>query len=126
MGNLDKRKLDIETTTVAIREAIMSYYKGTCVERMVDPNNIHIHPIEVNRRYQYEREISGIRSPSRLWIGNAPIMELWKNSNKVIYYDVVLKRSPELRIIRSKLTKFFREYLKDVKVEVQHGTIYDN
>lgn len=124
MGNLDKRKLDIETTVMALRERIVSYFNGSCVDMMVEAHNIAIHPMNAQNRYQYQRELIDVRNPSILWVGNAPIMEMWKNGNKVVYYDLVLKRSPELRIVRSKLTKFFREYLKDVKVEVKHGTIY--
>jgi hypothetical protein len=123
MDTTDIRKLEIETTVMAIREVLMTYFKGSCVEFVTNSGDIYLSEKVMPRNYNYQRDIARLLDCRRLYIKGLPIMEVHKNENTVIYYDSILKRSPELRRIRKLLTKFIRAYLVSVKLEVKYGTI---
>ena len=123
MDTTDVRKLEIETTVMAIREVLMTYFKGSCVESVTNRGDICLNEMVVPRNYNYQRDLAQLMDYRRLYIKGVAIMEVHKNENTVIYYDSILKRSPELRKVRKLLTKFIRTYLVSVKLEVKYGTI---
>ena len=119
--------INIQTTVMAIREELMNYFKGGCVQTMVQNSPVQFSRIEGRTRYQYEREEIRNKQPRIVNLGNAPIMTVQKSPDKVTLHAAVLNRSPQFRAIREGLEEFLDRYLIGVTVEInEKGVTHAN
>lgn len=124
MGKTDD---SILATTMAIREQLMEYFKGTCVERFTDGSNVFLRELGGSSRYQYQRENTMRTRPCELMLGDLPLLKVQKMPDKVIFYEKILTRSPQLQAVYQELQTFLDKYLGAIEVEKdQRGVIYAN
>lgn len=107
--------------SMALRETIMDYYKGTCVQGFSLLSNYNIRvdriPLEndgTRRNFNYEREDWAQRNPLTVQFSGSKIFELWKDEHEVIFHPAVLRRSEALSIAYDQLVDFFNKYLPSV------------
>lgn len=99
----------ITTTTMAIRESLMRYFKGDCVETLIAQTNI--------RRKQMARytQPNAAQEKSLILAGDTPLLTVHRLPDTVIFHQAVLGRSPQLREVRRGLEVFLGKYLPDVE-----------
>lgn len=121
MGKItDKQKEDVEFTVMAIRERVMEYYKGTCVNRMDNPHNIGLR-IEDSApaRYNYQRQAIRQQDGQKMYIGNVWVASLQKSPHMMVLRNNKLQRSPQLEAVKAGVMDFMGRYLRAVEVKQQ-------
>lgn len=97
----NEQELAIQTQVMAIREQLMEYFKGTCVQRLADGAKIEIATVyPAHTRFTYERRELENRQPARVYLDQVPILGLIKAPDSVTFYEGTLGRSPQLREIK--------------------------
>lgn len=111
----------IQTTVMAVRETLMEYFKGTCVEKFTQDSNVTTTSVSPQQQgqFQYLRERESRQNPMMLWVGKVPILSLQKFPERVEFYARPLTRSPQLSQLYDELQVFMGKYL--VSVEVSHN-----
>lgn len=111
-------KISIEVTTMAIRETLMEYFKGTCVERLTENSSVRLRNIPASeRQYQYQRREYENKKPMTVMLGGLPIATVQKAPEQIKFHDKVLTRSPQLREVYRRLQHFMDKYLQGVEVK---------
>lgn len=107
---------DITTVVMNIRELLMNYYKGSCVNSITSSGNIRIvKDFNINRQqHLYERRELELVNKSILLIGDLRIFTLTHNPNKIVFYST-LERSPQLLGVRKGIETFMNEFLMGVE-----------
>lgn len=110
--------IGIETTMMAIREYVMGYYKGTCIEKVTGDNNISLRsPYMLEREpHAYQRQITKQKDIQYLQIADVLIATLQRMPLILTLHNTALHRSPELREIRLATLKFMHRYLRGVRI----------
>lgn len=121
--------LGIQTTVMAIRERLMEYFKGTCVERFTSDSNVQL--VNANRgqraEFQYLRQEVDKQRPTIVTLGGLPIMTVQLYPERVVFHDKLLDRSPELKKVRGGVEDFLKKYLNGVEVShSKKGVFYAN
>jgi len=106
----------IQSTVMAIRESVMEYYKGTCIERLTD-TNISRRGVHHNYHHLFERDNYALVDEQILRIGDTPIMNLKKNPDLTTLFGATLDRSKSFRAIRAGVETFFTKHLPNVALE---------
>lgn len=119
-----QEQLNIETTVMAIREEVMRYFKGGCVQRLIVNTNVklkshHSH----NTTYQYQRQSIEDKRPMLLLIGNTPILSLEQAPDKIIFHKGVMSRSKQLQEVMKQLEKFTKDFLSGVERDYSDASI---
>ncbi len=110
--------IGIEVTVVALREKIMGYFKGTCVESFVDSSYITMFDTsQATRGYYADRREALNQRKTIVLLSGVPLFTLQHYPEKVTFHTLVLRRSPELSQVEKELKKFFKEYLAGVEIE---------
>lgn len=106
-------------TVMALREELMAYYKGDCVQKLVHDGNIQrISLYNLHRReYQYQRREEANQDEQIVLVGKLPVFTMHRIPDTLVLHDLVLKRSPQFREIGKALEKFMATYLQGVVVE---------
>lgn len=113
-----------ELAVMRIREMLMEYFKGTCVESFVNAPNITFMQLQQPRgAYQYQRVQQQNERLSAILIGSSQFMTLQHYPDKVTFNELVTNRSPEFEKLFKEIDKFLGDYLPAVKVEVNDGTV---
>lgn len=109
--------------SMAIREAVMEYYKGTCIQGFNRLSNYNVGtsriPLEndgTRRNFNYEREDHQRRNPIAYYLDNAKMFELWRDGHEVIFQPSVMRRSPEMSAAYDQIRAFFDKYLASVTI----------
>ena len=105
----------IQSTVMAIRENIMEYYKGTCIERLTS-SNISRREVSHNYNYHYERDNYHLMDEQQLMIGSIPILNLKKHPEITILYGETLGRSKSFRAVNEGIEYFFAKHLDYVEL----------
>jgi hypothetical protein len=112
----------LEATVMAVREQLMKYYKGTCVESVTRNNNVGMGSVVdymSNRgRHLYEREALQHRNPKFIRIGSYPILSVEHIPDSLTYHLRVLEMSEGLKTVHSEVQDFMRKYLPSVRTSV--------
>ncbi len=114
-----------ELAVMKIREILMEYFKGTCVESFVNAPTIAF--IEIGRprgTYQYQRIAQQNEQFSGIYISGSQFLTVQHYPDKVTFNELVCSRSPEFKKIYKEVDKFLGDYLPAVKVEVNNGNVY--
>lgn len=131
---MDKTKLDTETTpdsvedgvrgfSMALREAIMDYYKGTCVQGFsslsqysVGYTRIPLPNDGTRRNFNYEREEHQRRNPLMYHLDGTIMFELWRDPHTATFHPSIMRRSEELSVAYDQLREFFDKFLPSVTI----------
>lgn len=108
----------IKATVMGIREEVMKYFKGTCVERLVD-HNVHRIPLArmIGRLpYQYQRNDLANRDPQVLMIGDVPIATLERIPETITLHTQVMRLTPGLLRVDTEVRCFLDRFLSGVPV----------
>lgn len=118
-------RLGVEATTMAIREELMRYFKGSCVERVVENNALRLINLADfrERSYQYQRRQLETQQPMLMQLGNVPLMTLQHAPEKVTFHCLTFERSPQLREIKKEVEKFLDKYLMGIEKEESHASV---
>lgn len=126
--SVDKTQFAIESTAMAIRENLMDYFKGTCVQRFTTCNvelvGVGLHIDHEGRAFNYEREQHSLRRPMHVLIGGEPVMQVSLYPSKVTFYTARTKPSSQLSKVVEKVSQFLDDYLPTVEKGEQDGPIY--
>ena len=113
-----------EIAVMRIREILMEYFKGTCIESFVNAPSISFMEIARPRgAYQYQRVQQQNERFSGIYFDNNQLLTLQHYPDKVTFNELVLNRSPEFKKLYKEVDKFLGDYLPAVKVEVNDGII---
>jgi len=122
--------------SMALREAIMDYYKGTCIQSFgslsqyyVGCSRIPLQNDGSRRNFNYERDEHQRRNPIIYRLDNAPMFELWKYDHEVIFDPIVMRRSEELSMAYDQILSFFNKFLPSVTIverETEYSRDYAN
>lgn len=112
----------IESTIMAIRENLMDYFKGTCVNYVTHSSNVYMSGERTRARHNYERELYQQQSPCVLYIHDTPILSVRKTPDTLILHEVVLGRSKQLQAVREAVEAFMAKYLQGVRIDVNRTT----
>lgn len=110
---------EVDIAIMAVREELMEYFKGDCVERFTERGAVRIRgkqyydPI---RAYWYERRERELASAGTLEINGTKIAEVSKEPAQLLFVTQTMKRSPQLRSLRKNIEKFMRDYLPVVEI----------
>jgi hypothetical protein len=116
---------DIKATAMALRETIMEYFKGSCVERLVTSNNIRVTSIENGRaEFQYQRRHIEEQNRKLVSLSGVPLFSMHKMPDTLTFYEDTFKRSPQLRAVNAELSVFMDKYLIGVEIKTEKGRIY--
>lgn len=120
---LDERATDF---TMALREGLMEYYKGTCIDNL---NKYYRHGIEFrgqpiefdrsvqHRAYNWQRDEHNQINPMTVMFYDSPLMLLRHQPDTATFIMPTLTRSEELKAVYGKVRSFFEMYLSGVKLE---------
>lgn len=114
MGSIDN---DTKLTIMNIRERLMDYFKGTCVERMTASGNVMLvkdYRIS-SEQHQYVRLAIQDENKHIMVIGHTKIFTLTNAPKKIVFYSC-LDRSPQLREVKKEIEQFMHDFLGGVEV----------
>lgn len=112
---------EIMLTTLAIREHLMEYYKGTCVDYRVHNDNLNFrNRNDEPTEFQYQRRLNEMRRGMDFHFGGAHLAAMRKEPDEFMFTQC-WNRSPQFRAIRENLKLFFHTYLPGVKVSEEEG-----
>ncbi len=113
MRKIDKK---IEATIMVIREELMSYFKGTCIDRIPVGTAVTVRELgESEGGYFFERRERDLAQARVIGIGYSPILKVRHNPEQVEFITPVLKRSPQLKLVQKELEKFLKTYLSGIE-----------
>lgn len=119
---MDATRIGIEATTMAIREELMRYFKGSCIDRLTVDRAVRLYPLgDMHQRYQYQRRERDLHDVRAVYIGQTKIAQVSKQPDKIKLDAPVLMRSPQFREIRKGIERFLKDYLRGVQVEYTEG-----
>ena len=99
----------VQPMVMAIREELMGYFKGGCVDRLVCNSSVEIHYTQqqrgMRRSERWQREF---KRPAILLMSSTPLLGLSQEPDTVVFFTGVMHRSPQFREIESELRKFLR------------------
>lgn len=107
-----------ELAIMAIREELMEYFKGDCVERFVERGVVRIRPknyMDETRPYWYVRREREVASEGFLELNGVRLAELSKSPLQLLFVAETMNRSQELRRLRKEIEKFLYNYLPAVE-----------
>lgn len=107
----------IQATVMGIRECLMDYFAGGCVDRMTS-GNIMTRPIEMPANRRYLRNRMTLDRYTVVFIQDVPVLVMLSNPDRVILQAKVFDRSREFQRVGRGVERAIRKYLKDVTVEV--------
>ena len=73
---INTEELEIQTTVMAIREELMSFFKGTCVERVVEGSGVVSQPDLQGYQYLYERRQQQYQQPGVIYVHDVPVLKV--------------------------------------------------
>lgn len=117
--------ISLEATTIVIRETLMQYFKGTCIDSFAYAPNVMLHQVYGNHRYQYERQEAERIARAHLQLGRVRLFELTREPAKIVFHPNLL-RSPQLLHIRKEIKRFMKQYLPNVEVVCEELDIVPN
>lgn len=106
-------------TLMAIREELMVYFKGDCIERLVESDSVRILEngySDSTRPYFFERRERELQNSSTLRLKGVAIAQLGHNPERLVFETDTMKRSPQLRKLRTEMEQFMGLYLGGVKI----------
>lgn len=119
-------QVGLEATIMGIREFVMEYFKGDCVQRVVYANNltaVSLAEYVENPRQSYLRRKLAEQRQILLLLGGVPILTLKHRPDTVVLHMAVLERSKQFRDIHKQLDKFLSKFLAGVRKEENHAHI---
>lgn len=114
MGSIEN---STKLTIMNIRERLMDYFKGTCVERMTQSGNVMLvkdYRISSDQ-HQYVRLAIQDENKHIMVIGNTKVFTLTNAPKKIVFYSC-LDRSPQLREVKKEIERFMHDFLGGVEV----------
>jgi hypothetical protein len=115
--------LAIQTTVMAIREEIMQYFKGSCIEKLTENTNVRLVFKDQRSNYFYERRDAENRQPALIFIGGVPVLGVQHAPDKITFYTGTLKRSKQLAQVMVELEKFTKDYLGAIERSYHANTV---
>lgn len=125
----DNTEIAIQTTVMALREQLMEYFKGTCIERFTENTNIRFINASTRGRanFSYLRREAENQRPMIVMLGGLPIMTVQRAPEVAVFHATLLTRSPQLRQVYQELKVFMDKYLGGVETKhSRKGVIYAN
>lgn len=115
---------DTKLTIMNIRERLMEYYKGTCVENMTVSGNVVVLKDYrlMGTQHLYERQLLELENKHVMLIGRTKIFTLTNHPKKLVFYSC-LDRSPQLREVKKEVEQFMHDYLGGVEVSYIKRTV---
>lgn len=121
VGSLD---VGIQTTVMAIREELMDYFKGTCIQRVTENSGVRLSRVEEHLTYTYLRRDAENTRTARIYLKDVPILTVKSSPDKVIFHNFLLHRSPQLRKVKGGIEEFMNKFLMGVEKEYQDNADY--
>lgn len=117
---------DLEATVMALRETLMEYFKGTCVEKMTRNSNVNLYPISERQRglSRAERWRLSFKRPRILLLADVPLATVGQEPDTITIHTAVMGRSPQLKKVRKELEKFLKTYLPGVEIKEMEGSVF--
>lgn len=106
----------IQLITMGIREEMMTYFKGTCVDRLAGNSNVFLQPHTQGGRYFFQRREQEIEYPCIIRYGNIRFGMVRRQPDTAAFYPGVMTRSPEFMRIYEGVQDFFHKYLQGVQL----------
>lgn len=117
-SNNDKLDMEIAKTVMAIRERVVEYYKGSCVDRLTDRRIDLVGEsrgtLGINPR-QFERLLWQQEDSKLLLLDSVNLLTLRRQPDTLIL-GLNLERSKEMRGVKVGIKNFMGKYLPNVKV----------
>lgn len=120
---------DVNLTVMALREKLMEYFKGGCVESVVYCDKIAVLNLENYQPrgdYQYQRRALIAKKPRLVMLSKVPLFSMAKVPDTVTFHEQVLNRSVELQQVYAGLGEFMQKYLPGVQVKVNRERVTYN
>lgn len=106
----------IEATIMAIRETLMDYFKGGCVESMASAR-ITLDHISSRTNYRYERQRSNMENGMVLSIGPYMAFTLSQSPDVLTIHMGTMDRGKIMRSVRQGVEEFMGKYLRGVTIK---------
>lgn len=125
MAGIDEiypKDMGLQATVMAIREEMMNYFKGTCVDRVTANRNVRLTRLPSDRLpYQYQRLELERKRITGLYVADTLLFTLQLEPDRVLF-GKELDRSPQLREVKKAVDKFMERYLAGVNRDYYDGT----
>lgn len=105
----------IEATIFAIREKLMEYFKGDCVQP-VTTGNIQLRQVNPPVNHNYERREREMTALAHIDMGGQNLLLLRSHPNEVNFFDITLDRSKVMKRVRSGIELCLERYLPNVEI----------
>lgn len=121
--SLDEIQDGVRGFSMVLREAIMDYYKGTCIQSFgslsrydIRRNGVPLQNDGTRRNFNYEREEHNRRNPVAYYLGDSKMFELWRDDHEVVFHPSVMRRSEYISVAYDQLKEFFTKFLPSVTI----------
>lgn len=121
--SLDEIQDGVRGFSMVLREAIMDYYKGTCIQSFgslsrydIRRNGVPLPNDGTRRNFNYEREEHNRRNPVAYLLDDSKMFEVWREEHEVIFHPSVMRRSEYMSVAYDQLQDFFIKFLPSVKI----------
>lgn len=113
MGVVDNQRI-----IMAIREVLMEYFKGSCVDSVVSHDDIQVIPERSceQRSYFFLRREEENRDPTVLIMGEHRLLTMERQPAKLTLHVKNLDRNAQLRAVRAGVEDFMGKYLMGIPV----------
>jgi hypothetical protein len=113
---------DVNTTVMALREALMDYFKGDTIRDLhINKRRLHWTSRGVNVNRTADRLENEIHNPRSLQLSGLEIFRVYKEPDELLILSS-LDRSPELKAVAKGVKEFMSKYLTGVKVTTKKFT----
>ena len=114
---MNTQQLDIQTTVMAVRECLMSYFKGTCIQELVEGHNVEIRSVSNPRQqYQYQRMRLEAEYPCTIYADTVAILDVNHLPDGIVFRKRGLAKSEKLTEVGEEIRRFVNKYLPAVEV----------
>lgn len=119
---MDKRKpnkleIEVQTTVMAVREELMSYFKGGCVQKLIKGANVHTMPTRTNVGYDFQRRGVENARPSVIVANDIVIITMRYRPEKITFHQAGIDKNKLSREVGKRVEEFVKEYLGAIEVK---------
>jgi hypothetical protein len=103
----------VQNAIMAVREEVMCYFKGTCVERFADTTGLSLRelPISDNGNRYHNRRVAQARQGHVLMFNEKPLLSMEHNPDELTFHTSM---NPDRKAIKKAVEAFAHKYLPGV------------
>jgi hypothetical protein len=108
----------VEPTIMAVREELMAYFTGGCVDVVTKNSGVRrVTTPQPRLPHGYQRDEQALHNRQTILLNSVGIAVVEYKPDTIFLLEHTLHRSPQMRQLRSGIERFIQRYLPDVCVK---------